>query len=712
MKSGTIEIVLKSDLCTGTGYSYAGVIDSDAASDQYGLPFIPARRLKGCLRESAEMISPVLDHPNTNQLFGRRGAERTGNLIIDNALLPSWHDLQAGLSQLREKDNEKYSADRIFQLFTSIRAQTKIDENGIAADNSLRFTRVVNHFLPDGKEAKFCAEVSFPDEYEEDLEKIVKATRHIGMDRNRGLGNVRCMLTNVKSIPDFSLGNLSSDEQPVTITYMLTAEEPLMISRDAGSQSVTYIPGRMILGSLASRYLSIPGCSAEDTVFRDLFLNGKTQYLNVYPEISGKRSIPVPWFIQRMKKSKKLINAERLDEQKNAEDAYNPKDGNQPRKLTGKYAVQLGDNSFGIHETDMRLIYHHRHGSSEMEALLYYQQVIAEGQSFRGCIVVPGKYADLVRNLLSAVPLRLGKSKTAQYGKCVVSDVNCKDQNLSAKTFAKGDVLLVSLASDAEFNTVNGSTVYYSDICRETAEKLGIEGKAEPAKLEPEEGENQPFCSILDCGLEGGYQAVWNLRRKPVPVVKAGSVLAYKLTTDVTIPAHQMIGSNNLEGYGEVFCFSCAKMNYKLSEVNLSDDEEKIESCNMSDLNVLKEAIDKKDRLINAAEIIQGKNWQEKLESISSSSIGRITLMLRESMDTVGRSRCSDADYDQKVLNEFKRRIESIKKDSVRESAKKFVDDFNKQYKKDYKGCIADTLLEGLTYRKYLNGQKKGEGQE
>ena len=55
-KQGEIHITLYSDLCTGNGYSYYGTIDSEAEHDEFGLPFIPARRLKGCLRECAELL--------------------------------------------------------------------------------------------------------------------------------------------------------------------------------------------------------------------------------------------------------------------------------------------------------------------------------------------------------------------------------------------------------------------------------------------------------------------------------------------------------------------------------------------------------------------------------------------------------------------------------------------------------------------------------
>lgn len=47
-----ITIELLSDICIGSGESYNSVIDTDVTYDDYGLPYIPAKRIKGCIREA------------------------------------------------------------------------------------------------------------------------------------------------------------------------------------------------------------------------------------------------------------------------------------------------------------------------------------------------------------------------------------------------------------------------------------------------------------------------------------------------------------------------------------------------------------------------------------------------------------------------------------------------------------------------------------
>ena len=100
MESRKLEITLKSDLCVGSGYSYAGIIDSDVCYDDCGLPYIPAKRLKGCMREAAELIG-ISEH-EIERLFGK-GGEHAFNensekvlsgLILSNAYIMDYEKIK------------------------------------------------------------------------------------------------------------------------------------------------------------------------------------------------------------------------------------------------------------------------------------------------------------------------------------------------------------------------------------------------------------------------------------------------------------------------------------------------------------------------------------------------------------------------------------------------------------------------------------------
>ena len=48
-----ITIKLLSDLCTASGETHNSMVDTDIVYDEYGIPYIPAKRIKGCIREAA-----------------------------------------------------------------------------------------------------------------------------------------------------------------------------------------------------------------------------------------------------------------------------------------------------------------------------------------------------------------------------------------------------------------------------------------------------------------------------------------------------------------------------------------------------------------------------------------------------------------------------------------------------------------------------------
>ena len=54
-----LKIELLSDLCTYSGDTFNSVVDTDVVYDQYGLPYIPAKRLKGCIRESCMELAEL-----------------------------------------------------------------------------------------------------------------------------------------------------------------------------------------------------------------------------------------------------------------------------------------------------------------------------------------------------------------------------------------------------------------------------------------------------------------------------------------------------------------------------------------------------------------------------------------------------------------------------------------------------------------------------
>ena len=67
-----IKIELLSDLCTTSGETYNSLVDTDITYDEYGIPYIPAKRMKGCIREAAlELVEfGIIDKSMLHKVFG------------------------------------------------------------------------------------------------------------------------------------------------------------------------------------------------------------------------------------------------------------------------------------------------------------------------------------------------------------------------------------------------------------------------------------------------------------------------------------------------------------------------------------------------------------------------------------------------------------------------------------------------------------------
>lgn len=73
MRNYRIKIELLSDVCVSDGGIYNSAIDTDICYDEYGFPYIPAKRLKGCLRECALELKDWGMPIGVQEMFGTQG---------------------------------------------------------------------------------------------------------------------------------------------------------------------------------------------------------------------------------------------------------------------------------------------------------------------------------------------------------------------------------------------------------------------------------------------------------------------------------------------------------------------------------------------------------------------------------------------------------------------------------------------------------------
>lgn len=200
MTTYMLQIMLQRDAALGRGDGLAGLIDQEVEHDEYGLPFLKGRTLKGLLVEECANILYALGKNNSvlaakyqeaaDNLFGRPGStlEDNASMRVGDVRLPD--DLQEAVRLAVE--NGDLSNQDVLESLTDVRRQTAMDETGKPEEHSLRATRVVL------RDTVFVSQLTFlsqPSEFDLGLlAACVKAFRRAGTSRNRGFGRLTAAL--------------------------------------------------------------------------------------------------------------------------------------------------------------------------------------------------------------------------------------------------------------------------------------------------------------------------------------------------------------------------------------------------------------------------------------------------------------------------------------------------------------------------------------
>lgn len=660
IKYGKIKIELRSDFCPGSGYAWAGVIDSDVSYDAWGIPYVPARRLKGCMREAAELVCGEA----VEALFGKSGDDGVKGIVMGNAYIQDYEEIVQELRLLQETGRREaayLSPQNILKRYTGIRAQTSLEEETkTAKENTLRYMRVVGQYDPrrDGEALAFYAAITYDGALEQELERILKAVRNMGMNRNRGLGSVRCSLVEMQAAEARkAVAGSGSEDARICLSYVLRNQEPLLMSSENAEVSDSCISGKSILGTLAGAYLRLEGTDARSREFEELFLDGSTCFTDAnltFPPGEGKEDAacwgayyPAPFYLNRLKKTKALVNLLAEAPKETAAD-YDTRDGNLPKKLKGYFVHEAEPNTYDVAEPEKEILYH----NSERE-LLYSLEAMTAGQYFGGRIYTKRKYGELLKELLEKSNLSFGKSRTAQYGACAMAaQAGIADDVPDVFCAEEGERLAVVFASDGLFlDAAAGYTVRFEEVKRLVAEKLGIPY------------EQADSGSILQTKEITGYYTVWNLRRPGIPAVKAGSVLVYTIPKGARwerriSPGEAFVGERNLEGYGNVRLVCCKSMAYAAKSAKAAGENPSRRPEEAPEMGVLRSS---RDFLVSILtdEILEHLVFSYTQNAsalrLSAATVGRLSLMLQDSLNEY-------RDDPGRAFADFCRRIASIKR--------------------------------------------------
>ena len=588
-----LKIELMSDLCTADGDGYATVVDTDIATDNHGIPFIPARRLKGCLKDAAHYINVSPDI--INKIFGISGNVEPGSLKISNAIVESYDELVA--------DTAENSPEFVTELFTTTAASTAVNEDGSVKENSLRFIRAVDRKVPWERERNLCfySDIFIDEEYAAEFGRICKALRHIGYKRTRGFGAVKCSLEKFQNENNINLPDIDfKADREYILEYAVRLDENMMLPGTSSSKTTDYISGQAVLGMFAGKYLKN---NSADSNFENLFLCGNVKFSNLYiTDDAFSEYIPAFLTLGKIKgESGKIVDM--TDDQ----------------KIEGKIVKPLKSGyisaSKKLVSVGTEVVYHN--SVHEKNGGLYTQLCIQKGQKFRGSITCNGENMKIISQLLVDGDISFGRSKTAQYSKCSLISAEIHELKNKILHISKNDTVMYVFESDAIISDEYGNI---SSSIESVKNAVGISCDILPA-------------SALKYKTIKGFSSVMRLQRSHIRAVAAGSVIAVKADKSFDIGAVLYVGERQGEGYGKVRIL-------RLDEASESFGKslEVSKTASLKEQGKIAEMLEnmkyKEEMRIKAINYAREKKVEFE-QKWGASFIGRVTLMIEESSDHI-----------------------------------------------------------------------------
>lgn len=578
-----IRIKLLSDSCIASGEGYNSSIDTDVCYDSYGLPYIPAKRIKGCLRESAlELRDFGLAEFNQDgkdmlvEVFGDEGYKPSA-LHISNAKLIGYENY---ISDLEMADSSYALPQTVLNQFTYIRYQTKIDEvTGTAEDTSLRAVRVMNKGL------EFEAELELPSKYEKIFRMCCQNLRSMGVNRTRGMGEIMVTLVNDESDKCVQVSNVAWDDDKSysRLSYNITLKSPALFKSVAGGQSKTvqYIDGAKILGMIAQ------GMGEE---FADFMNKGKLICSNAYVSDGKDRYTPISASNYHIKNKKsQLRDKAYMDFAQAGLD-----EGVQLCQISGWFVNSDTEKTISKQTVDTELHYHHSRPddkskgrvagdndknmsaatNSKKNGAFFQMESISAGQVFSGFVTGSKEQLKQVYDIFTAKPSqRIGYSKTSEYGDALV-EITSLEEACDKAPVTKNQFVIKLNSPTIIYNENGMYSTNETELVKYVADKLNVDTGMLVVKNR-----------FLSYRMVGGFNVTWGYKKPVLNAFDMGTTLVMETkdgeAIDVSPIMNSFIGERCSEGYGEIVCYdapSCYEkevVSTKLADTKVALDDYK-----------------------------------------------------------------------------------------------------------------------------------------
>ncbi len=545
-----LRVELLSDTCVGGGNNVTGEVDTEVTTDAYGIPEILGKRLKGlCKENSIELMELGLVSQETiDKLFGISGGIGE-KLIFQTLHTEGYEELQHFIKCAKDDENwARYTQkSKVQEFFTTTRIQTALEEEGVAKKNSLRNIRVVK------KGTVFYGTITSKEPLaKEEIEVVkncVKMIRHMGTNRTRGMGNVKCTIEKITELPrEIAAPEVFRGDSVLPVR--ITLNQPCAIEKN-------FISGNILRACYIAAYMAADKKwktseeAHEDPWFRQLFLGNQVKFGYCFPlkvsehENREKWYLPTPYTFVKEKKSsgREVFDLAACE----AEDLL---DELEERERWGEEFVCLDGNKIYTMPVERTESYHHRraidrtkghakgNGNDAKDGQLYTREAMTAGQVFYGEICGPAHLVAFLKELLpEGATAHMGASRTAEYGEVKISYTAYKKKLQVAEPDDKTVVTLVSpmVVTDSFGNVSTSMEDVMKTIFGNSVENVKVFSREE---------------------MVNGYNAKWNM---PVPqrkVLTPGSVFVIYgeeiEEEEIEKMNHTFYGLYQNEGYGRI----------------------------------------------------------------------------------------------------------------------------------------------------------------
>ena len=181
-----VRMTLLEDAIFGNGQSIPGEEDISLLRDENGFPYYKGSSFKGVFREELERLlswKGESDEKNSSEVKRLLGESGSDDDLLREALVFS--DFYVSDALKKRVMEETKDPKEVLDSFSSLRTFTKMTEDGIVANGSLRIARCVNQGIC------LYGEILCSREDEDMVMEVLGLIKWIGTMRNRGFGRIK-----------------------------------------------------------------------------------------------------------------------------------------------------------------------------------------------------------------------------------------------------------------------------------------------------------------------------------------------------------------------------------------------------------------------------------------------------------------------------------------------------------------------------------------